>query len=195
MQSCLRLCCQLFEPIATQANVDDVYSRIKTFITTDFKIWFNIDDAIITEFVGDKYVPMIISVYEDAKEQSPIKIDIETVHSAKGKTHCATMYIETSYFDYESKKLELKKTKATKKRAIEYYNNPLFDEEHNYGTTSCKRAKETMKMMYVGFSRPTHLLCFAILKNNCVSAPAFIDRGWEVVDLTEATDETELSNC
>ncbi len=39
-------------------------------------------------------------------------------------------------------------------------------------------------MMYVGFSRPTHLLCFACLKENVKDdIELFRNAGWEIVDL------------
>ena len=110
-----------------------------------------------------------------------IKIDIGTVHSAKGQTHCATMYVETSYHNYETEKLKvvIKRTKGEK-----VLNNPLYKQEHEYRKNQDIRAKETMKMMYVGFSRPTHLLCFACLKENVKDdIELFRNAGWEIVDL------------
>ncbi len=39
-------------------------------------------------------------------------------------------------------------------------------------------------MMYVGFSRPTHLLCFACFKENVKDdIELFRNAGWEIVDL------------
>jgi hypothetical protein len=67
------------------------------------------------------------------------------------------MYVETAYHNYETEKI------------IE----PLFLEKHNCivgqkvnGKEKDVRKKEALKMMYVGFSRPTHLLCFAALEEN-----------------------------
>ena len=52
-----------------------------------------------------------------------------------------------------------------------------------------KRSIEAFKMMYVGFSRPTHLLCFAVLKGNLsdeqLSYFKSSDSSWSVIDLTE----------
>ena len=41
-------------------------------------------------------------------------------------------------------------------------------------------------MMYVGFSRPTHLLCFAVLKENVINEIDNYQKiGWEIIDLTQ----------
>lgn len=113
-------------------------------------------------------------------------IDISTVHSVKGSTHCATLYIETFYErEYESGHLLKIKKKATKKRPIEYYKNPLLKE--NVDTEELGvYAKQTIRMMYVGFSRPTHLLCYATWKSNWDNAALqkMKDIGWEIEDLT-----------
>ena len=46
--------------------------------------------------------------------------------------------------------------------------------------------KVALKMMYVGFSRPTHLLCFAVLKENVKDDIQKLENaGWEKVDITQ----------
>ncbi|ULB34743.1 MULTISPECIES: hypothetical protein [Proteiniphilum] len=91
------------------------------------------------------------------------------------------MYVETSFYKYETEKLKVKAKGG--KRIL---NNPLFKQEHEYNGGEYKRTKEVVKMMYVGFSRPTHLLCFACLKENvCDDINHFRDAGWEIVDTTE----------
>ena len=96
------------------------------------------------------------------KPQYP-DINIGSVHSAKGQTHCATMYVETPYKKYETEYLFRVKKHAAKKRGVIYYPNPLFQEEV---TNNLVTTKSVMHMMYVGFSRPTHLLCYAVVKDN-----------------------------
>lgn len=75
-----------------------------------------------------------------------------TVHSVKGQTHTATLYIASAYFNdagniYESQRL-----------AAQFRGERL---PQNAG----KRVRESAKMVYVGFSRPTHLLAFAVHKD------------------------------
>jgi superfamily I DNA/RNA helicase len=157
--------------LAVKQNHHEVYISIKDFITTDFKDWF---DFSITEksneFIGGNFEE-IEPIEEDEPED--IKIKIGTVHSVKGQTHCATMYVETSYHKYET----------GKKRVIE----ALKKEEHDFNieNNDDKLGKQAFKMIYVGFSRPTHLLCFACLKENIEDEIENIKKaGWELVDLT-----------
>lgn len=118
-------------------------------------------------------------------EKIPKDIFVSSVHAVKGQTHCATMYVETSYYKYETEFLLKVKMKGTKKRPTEYYHNPLLGDYAD--DTLSTRAKAAIKMMYVGFSRPTHLLCFASFKNNWTqdNIDTMKSLGWEVDDLTE----------
>lgn len=109
-------------------------------------------------------------------------IEIGSVHSTKGQTHCATMYVETSFKDYESSHLFKQKKKAIKNTPATFYPNPLFQEKAQYKQVICQAV---MRMMYVGFSRPTHLLCYASYKHNWNDEK--IERmkrlGWEIIEL------------
>ena len=102
-----------------------------------------------------------------------IEIGLGTVHSVKGQTHTATLYIESSYYNdggkmYESQRL------ATQFKG------------ENLSPNSRKRVKESAKMVYVGFSRPTHLLVFAVHKKNYASYLSDIDSTrWEVISALE----------
>lgn len=99
----------------------------------------------------------------------------------KGQTHCATMYVETAYKKtiYETLKLkEPSKNLTIRKRDAKTI--PLFKQTHSCETPS---GIEALKMMYVGFSRPTHLLCFAVLEENVKDdLEKFKNAGWKIVD-------------
>jgi DNA helicase-2/ATP-dependent DNA helicase PcrA len=84
-----------------------------------------------------------IYIYPD---NTDIKIELGTVHSVKGETHTATLYLET----YFNKKFEIERVKPN------FDNTPL--------TNPNGEEKKAMKMLHVGFSRPTHLLCYAVCK-------------------------------
>lgn len=92
------------------------------------------------------------------------------------------MYVETSFKQYESEHLFKIKKRAAKRKPVEYYPNPLFQE--NVGNFQLTM-KSAMYMMYVGFSRPTHLLCYAVVKDNWNDER--IERmemlGWKIVKL------------
>jgi DNA helicase-2/ATP-dependent DNA helicase PcrA len=101
-----------------------------------------------------------------------IPIEVTTVHAAKGQTHTATLYLESFYEksagggNYESQRLA---------NAIK--GEPPPSDAHKF-------VKQSMKMAYVGFSRPTHLLGFAIHKDRFDENMADLSiESWEIVFL------------
>jgi len=99
------------------------------------------------------------------------KVEVSTVHRVKGETHTATLYMETFYErggggNYESERL----TASLKGDAIEA-------NAHNL-------VKQSAKMVYVGFSRPTHLLCFSVHESRFTKIEKYINQNiWEIVRL------------
>lgn len=169
--------------VACRKKSSSAYHSIKQFIETEFKIWFGLELRDGTqEFIGQEFVdfgPSVLIEDKDKDNNPADNIEICTVHSAKGQTHCATMYVETSYYEYESRKLIEIEQRETKTRNAVLKPNPLFYRMQNY---SGVKKKEAVKMMYVGFSRPTHLLCFAALKDNVISdLDQFEKAGWKIV--------------
>jgi DNA helicase-2/ATP-dependent DNA helicase PcrA len=108
-----------------------------------------------------------------------IEVQISTVHAVKGETHAATLYMETFYArggggNYESERL-----------ANQLKGAPLSENAHDL-------AKQSAKMVYVGFSRPTHLLCFAVHESRFAVLEAGIDTAvWDVIKLVGETSELE----
>lgn len=148
--------------LATLKNYEVVFNSIKEFIKTDFINWFNYEvittetNDFISSFQEEKIIKEEIEV-----DETKLNIDIATVHSVKGQTHIATMYVETFNYEYETKKAQIKD--------VLLGNNHTFKIGESNGKTGGEkdaRGKQALKMMYVGFSRPTHLLCFAVLKEN-----------------------------
>lgn len=85
-------------------------------------------------------------------EDTELQVQVGTVHSAKGETHLATLYVETFYQGkYESENLSV----------------CYCGDGHNLSSNKNrdKRKKESIKIAYVGMSRPNHLLCVAIHKD------------------------------
>lgn len=129
-------------------------------------------------FIDEKYIP----VHDNQKKESganfyehpetKIKIEITTVHAVKGQTHTATLYMETHYQAktdggcYESERLS---------KQISQQNHPDLSKIKTY-------TKQSLKMIYVGFSRPTHLLCFAVHKDRFDANISDLNTGvWEVI--------------
>lgn len=141
---------------------EDCYRIIKEYIYKDFSVLFRISDSntIVKGFCEEVFNSALKYTERDENYSD---IVIGSVHSVKGQTHCATMYVESSYKGYESEHL-FKKRRPTKKNPKTTLPSPLFQEKHQFeGKVT---ALSTMRMMYVGFSRPTHLLCYAVFKEN-----------------------------
>lgn len=177
--------------IISKKEYESVYNDIKNYIENDFiKYNWHSEESFIprnidksSAFLNGNYI--YLTVEEDKNEtieNNDIKIKTSSVHAVKGQTHCATMYIESSYYNYETEKLSVT-IKGAKAKADTILPNPLFNEHHSYRIDKDSRAKETLKMMYVGFSRPTHLLCFAVLEENVKNDIDKIkNAGWIVDD-------------
>ena len=98
-------------------------------------------------------------------KKNGINIEITTIHSVKGQTHTATLYLETFYEKkYESESL-----------AEQFKGNNFND--------AGKHRRQTTKMAYVGLSRPKYLLCFAVHKNR-FKENDFRNK-WEIIDISK----------
>jgi len=104
-------------------------------------------------------------------ESEGVSVEIGTVHSAKGQTHTATLYLESYYYNDGGKSYESQRLK-----------NQLLGIQ--IPDNAKKRVKQSSKMAYVGFSRPTHLLCLAIHKKRFDSVLSEIDKElWDVIEV------------
>jgi DNA helicase II / ATP-dependent DNA helicase PcrA len=178
--------------IIAKKEYEDVYSEIKKYVENEFINYNWLNDEIFVPRKIDKSSTFLNGSFEflpllekenKAVNNNEIEINISSVHAVKGQTHCATMYIESSYVEYETRKLNVVSKIATKTRPEEILPNPLFNEYHSYRVGKDSRAKEALKMMYVGFSRPTHLLCFAVLEENVKDDIDKIkNAGWVIID-------------
>lgn len=149
-----------------------------------------------------EYIPIFLSLFQkevassanfingesevdlDANEEEPqinvfdsdgIKIEIGTVHSAKGQTHTATLYLET-YFQKDGNGANAKSYES-QRLAEQILGNQL-------AANVKARVKQSAKMAYVGFSRPTHLLCIAIHKDRFDSVLSDINReDWDIIQI------------
>ena len=178
--------------IITKNEYEDVYQEIKKYVENEFINYnWNKDEILVTRKINKSsvflngsfdYLPVYKEDENKIKENNEIKIKTSSVHAIKGQTHCATMYIESSYYNYETEKLSIT-IRGTKTKPDILLPNPLFNEYHSYRIGKDSRAKEALKMMYVGFSRPTDLLCFAALEENVKEdIEKYKNAGWVVID-------------
>ena len=80
-------------------------------------------------------------------KEDEAEIEVATVHSVKGETHAATLYLETFYNRYyESERLK------------EQFKGVVY-------TGKDEDTLKSLRVVYVGMSRPRYLLCVAIQKD------------------------------
>ncbi|MFC2109943.1 UvrD-helicase domain-containing protein [Bacteroidota bacterium] len=105
-----------------------------------------------------------------------LDLQVGTVHSVKGQTNTASLYLETffgrGYGNYESERLR-----------HQILGDSVSD-TLNTNVSSKEKIKKSAKMAYVGFSRPTHFLCVGIHKDRFDSCITEIDRTiWDVIEI------------
>ncbi|SRR6266581_1777909 len=109
-------------------------------------------------------------------------IEIASVHKVKGQTHTATLYLETAFYtdgsgasakSYESQRL-----------AAQFLGAAMTGSEG-------KRVKHSAKMVYVGLSRPTHLLYVAVHESHFNRYLGNIESaGWDVIRIGNQVNTT-----
>lgn len=150
-----------------QEKIDEVWEGIKIYIPTLLQI-FDKTIAVSSDFINNNAeIPVenaeILAQTNYYKEDG-LEIEITSVHAVKGQTHCATLYLESCYHsNYESERL-------TRQFLGETFND---NRVHH---------KSSVKMAYVGLSRPTDLLCVAVHKDRFDNLLCEINReNWEIV--------------
>lgn len=151
----------------------EVLADIKEFLETFLKNVFGSDLSGATDFINSE--PSITQLPKgpaeiNSNEIDGVKITVGTVHSVKGKTHTATLYLETfngsdgarGAMGYDGGKLS------------DQFTGVQFD-----GHDKAYKIKNT-RVAYVGMSRPSHLLCVAIHKDRL---PDVDSEKWDVVDV------------
>lgn len=160
---------------------NNMIEEVKNFILNDLKDFFAYScNAELTSFLNN--LPKLQAVnnqkpknyLEYESDDVKFKIDIATIHSVKGETHTGTLYLETFKDKYETQKGVFKDCLTRKE-----------NRDKDFGV----QLKETLKMAYVGMSRPTHLLCVAIHKSSFTNIDENKNElesvGWKVVILPE----------
>ncbi len=152
---------------------DATINEVKLFITSKFCDFFEIDatNHYIGQFLTN--LPTDIPTDEEIRNNNifshnGIEVEVATIHSVKGETHIATLYLETSYYGkHESERIK-------EQLLGSYYIPSTKGEEHK---------KETLKMAHVGMSRPKYFLCMAIHRDRFDAALDISNGGmWEIVN-------------
>ncbi len=162
-------------------KTNEVLTSIKEYIPTLFTI-FDKQISASSNFINDDNAEIPA---ENAEILSPtnhykadgFEIEITSVHAVKGQTHCATLYLESfyskGYGNYESERLR-----------NQFVGTQSISETLNTVKNSHDFIKQSAKMAYVGFSRPTDLLCVAIHKDRFDNLLSEINRQeWEIKEV------------
>lgn len=169
--------------IIVHKNYEDIFVQYSAFIKDELsKVFSNFPIINSNSFINKEfdYIPLEY-LSDNTSFTDEFQIKLGSIHSVKGQTHCATMYLETDYYNIETQKLNVEIVSKTKKREQILGKNPLFFQEQNFSHLNRIRSNETLKMMYVGFSRPTDLLCFAARKQNIEKdLDKYVESGWHI---------------
>jgi DNA helicase-2/ATP-dependent DNA helicase PcrA len=165
-----------------RGQFDPVFSKIQEYLPIFLKYFgketITCNDFIIGEPQISPQQVQDFKIKSNTFNLDNIEVKVGTVHSAKGQTHTATLYLETfyerGYGNYESQRLrnQIKDIKLS---------DTLKELQAGHD-----KVRKSAKMAYVGFSRPTHLLCFAIHINRFNECLLDINQDvWNVIDITK----------
>lgn len=155
-----------------KGKTNDVWNEIKAYTINFLAIFSGNPLSASLTFINNDTEGMPIANEEAAEntnhyKEDGLEIEITSVHSVKGQTHCATLYLESYYHsNYESERL-----------TPQFLGNSFNDNRVHH--------KSSIKMAYVGFSRPTDLLCIAIHKDRFDNLLNELDTDvWEIIEVT-----------
>lgn len=161
-----------------QEKTNEVWIGIKAYVPTLLAIFdktisassnfINTDNAEIPA----KNTEILAPTNHYKKDE--LEIEITSVHAVKGQTHCATLYLESCYQGkYESERL-----------STQFLGNNFNNSKAHH--------KSSVKMAYVGFSRPTDLLCIAIHQDRFNAFQNTINTDiWEIKTVTSNAQPTQ----
>ena len=147
-----------------------VFDDVKLFILSDFAKVFSINIKgesvkLFLEKKDDIYysrknVEQGANIYKDRG----LEIEVATVHSVKGETHAATLFLETRYYRYES----------------EHFGSQLCGDPYDHREGE-GHILPSLKVAYVALSRPKYLLAYAIHKDRFDKLDRNkLERNWEI---------------
>lgn len=96
------------------------------------------------DYAESKHAPTSIATNNKFRSTNGREVEITTIHSVKGETHDATLVLETRHHDFDLKKM------------LPYLTGDCDPPPKG------KRDPERMRRLFVGLSRPRHLVCMAI---------------------------------
>jgi len=117
----------------------------------------------------------LINTYRFQDGADGVDIRMSSIHAEKGKTHTATLILET-----------FRKSHFIQKHM------PWLEGQKAASKKPADSGKKDMMLMYVGMTRPTHMLCLAIRRSSLGEGAArekrraaLIEAGWSILELTK----------
>ena len=113
------------------------------------------------------------NVYRCSREGKELAIEVGSIHSVKGKTHTATLVLETFWQD--------KKGRHNIELLL-----PWLDGTRSGKDSAGVQQQTRLKLLYVAMTRPMHLLCLAMKQSTFESDPdhemiaKLRKRGWHI---------------
>ena len=160
-------------------NANETPTKLRNYIRSSVvDVWPGLSN---TSFLDDDNLDptpgMSSGVSEPSNQYAApngIVIDVGTVHSVKGETHCGTLYLETDY-----------QKSSDSQRLVE------FLEGHRPSTQLGKAFhQQNLKVAHVAFSRPTHLVAFACLESHIVGHEDSLRKnGWVLRTVSDLISE------
>jgi len=163
----LQWCKEIFR---NQDIGEDLRVFIRTQICTHFGVATNPGlQAFLNAPASTQLAPeQKADTYIHEKDDQKISIDVCSVHSVKGETHTATLYLETFYNKYDIQSI------------IEYMKG-------NHTPPRSQTLQSALKIAYVGMTRPTHMLSVAAHIDGCGRHLDELSAvGWEIHNIFEA---------
>ena len=115
----------------------------------------------------------LLNTYRFEVGSENVNIRLSSIHAEKGKTHAATLILETYNRTHFVNKLL-----------------PWLEGRASAAKRPNEDAKKSMMLMYVGMTRPTHMLCLAMRKSTMGEGKAETKRraalqqaGWAIIDI------------
>lgn len=151
----------------------DVFDEVKSFISNDFANAFGFKATIGSvrqflnkkdeEFYQVKNQDQSLNVYKEGE----LEIEVATVHSVKGETHAATLFLETRNYKYES----------------EHFGDQLCGKPYIHRDGE-GRVLTSLKVAYVALSRPKYLIAYAIHKDRFDKLDREkLKKIWEIIEI------------
>ncbi|MES2239408.1 MAG: UvrD-helicase domain-containing protein [Bacteroidota bacterium] len=141
----------------------DIFFPAVNIALKDYSLKFIDSDEM--EDISDQTQKQKNVFYSGEPHLCHVPIEVATVHSVKGETHRATLYLETSFH----------------KPCGEYLLDQLTGVAY-VRKKAASRKEMCLKVAHVGMSRPTHLLCVALNETLVEeNRKALEENGWKII--------------